>query len=192
VARRGFGELEQAIMEVVWSAEGPVTGREVVDQLTRSRPVVYTTVLTVMDRLARKGILEKHPTGKAHTYRAVQSREAYTAQRMARLLGRGGDPTAVLLRFVEQLPPRAHRQAARRPATRPRPHPTAIGARMTPLVAVLAAGAAAGQPGRDRAAARRAPRPRHAPAARRRHAELPAHLIGRGLDQTLTTTRSKA
>ncbi len=105
MARDGFGELEQAIMEVVWSAEGPVTGREVVDRLAQSRPVVYTTVLTVMDRLARKGILQKHPTGKAHTYRAVQSREAYTARRMASLLGTGGDPTAVLLRFVEQLPP---------------------------------------------------------------------------------------
>jgi predicted transcriptional regulator len=105
VARGGFGELEQAIMEVVWSAGRAVTGREVVDQLSASRPVVYTTVLTVMDRLARKGILDKHPTGKAHTYQAVQSREAYTAQRMASLLGAGGDPTAVLLRFVEQLPP---------------------------------------------------------------------------------------
>src|SRR6266545_4960028 len=103
--RGGFGELEQAIMEVVWASNRPVTGREVVDQLDHSRPVVYTTVLTVMDRLARKGILQKHPTGKAHTYRAVQSREAYTARRMASLLGTGGDPTAVLLRFVEQLPP---------------------------------------------------------------------------------------
>jgi predicted transcriptional regulator len=105
VARAGFGELEQAIMEVVWSTDGPVTGREVVDELARSRPVVYTTVLTVMDRLARKGILDKQPTGKAHTYRAVQSREAYTAERMASLLGSGGDPAAVLLRFVQQLPP---------------------------------------------------------------------------------------
>jgi predicted transcriptional regulator len=107
VARAGFGELEQAIMEIVWASDRPVTGREVVDQLAQSqaRPVVYTTVLTVMDRLARKGILRKHPAGKAHTYRAVQSREAYTAQRMASLLGTGGDPAAVLLRFVQQLPP---------------------------------------------------------------------------------------
>jgi predicted transcriptional regulator len=105
VARAGFGELEQAIMEIVWSSDRPVTGRQVVDELARSRPVVYTTVLTVMDRLARKGLLDKQPTGKAHTYRAVQSREAYTAQRMASLLGTGGDPAAVLLRFVQQLPP---------------------------------------------------------------------------------------
>ncbi len=108
-------------MQVVWSADGSVTGREVVDDLARSRPVVYTTVLTVMDRLARKGILQKHPTGKAHTYQAVQSREAYTAQRMASLLGSGGDPTAVLLRFVEQLPPE---QAAKLQAALQPGHPT--------------------------------------------------------------------
>ncbi len=103
--RGGFGELEQAVMQVIWDADRPVTGREVVDQLAHSRPVVYTTVLTVMDRLARKGILEKHPTGKAHTYQAVQSRETYTARRMASLLGASGNPTTVLLRFVQQLPP---------------------------------------------------------------------------------------
>ncbi len=125
MARSGFGELEQAIMEVVWSAEDPVTGREVVDQLSADRPVVYTTVLTVMDRLARKGILEKRPTGRAHTYLAVQSREAYTAQRMASLLGDGGDPTAVLLRFVEQLPPEhaAKLRAALQPGHTPRSEP---------------------------------------------------------------------
>jgi predicted transcriptional regulator len=104
VPRGEFGELEQAIMEVVWASDQPITGREVVDQLARSRPVVYTTVLTVMDRLARKGILSKQPTGKAHTYQAVEPREAYTANRMARLLGAGGNPTTVLLRLVEQLP----------------------------------------------------------------------------------------
>jgi predicted transcriptional regulator len=123
MARGGFGELEQAIMDIVWAADRPITGREVVDQLTHSRPVIYTTVLTVMDRLARKGILEKQPTGKAHTYQAVQSRETYTAQRMASLLGAGGNPTAVLLRFVEQLPPEQAdqlRAALQTPTRRPR------------------------------------------------------------------------
>ncbi len=120
--RGGFGELEQAIMEVVWASDRPVTGREVVDQLDHSRPVAYTTVLTVMDRLARKGILTKHPTGKAHTYHAIQSRETYTAQRMASLLGASGNPATVLLRFVEQLPPdQANKlRAALQAPTRPR------------------------------------------------------------------------
>jgi predicted transcriptional regulator len=105
VPRRGFGELEQAIMEVVWARDRPVTGREVVDELTRSRRVAYTTVLTVMDRLVRKGLLAKRATGRAHTYRAVESRETHTAKLMARMLGATDDPTAVLLHFVQQLPP---------------------------------------------------------------------------------------
>ncbi len=92
-------------MEVVWAANGPVTGRQVVDALAASQPVAYTTVLTVMDRLARKGLLAKQPAGRAHTYRARQTREAYTAERMARMLDGSDDPAAVLLRFVEQLPP---------------------------------------------------------------------------------------
>lgn len=103
--RRGFGELEQAIMEVVWAHEGPVTGREVVDELARSRRVAYTTVLTVMDRLVRKGLLAKQATGRAHSYRPVQSREVYTANLMAKMLGTADNPAAVLLHFVEQLPP---------------------------------------------------------------------------------------
>lgn len=105
VPRRGFGELEQAIMEVVWAHDRPVTGREVVDELTRSRRVAYTTVLTVMDRLVHKGLLAKQAAGRAHTYRPVESREAYTAKLMARMLGAADNPAAVLLRFVEQLPP---------------------------------------------------------------------------------------
>jgi predicted transcriptional regulator len=105
VPRRGFGELEQAVMEVVWARAGPVTGREVVEELARSRRVAYTTVLTVMDRLVRKGLLAKQATGRAHSYRPVESREAYTANLMARMLGAVDNPTAVLLHFVEQLPP---------------------------------------------------------------------------------------
>ena len=103
--RRAFGELEQGIMEAVWSSDRPVTGREVVDQLTRTRQVTYTTVLTVMDRLVRKGILAKQATGRAHTYHAVESREVYLANRMAGMLGTIGNPTAVLMHFVERLPP---------------------------------------------------------------------------------------
>jgi predicted transcriptional regulator len=105
VIRRGFGELEQAVMRAVWARDGAVTGREIVDELTRSRQVAYTTVLTVMDRLVRKGLLAKEPAGRAYTYRPRQSREAYVAALMAKVLGEAEDHAAVLLRFVEQLPP---------------------------------------------------------------------------------------
>jgi predicted transcriptional regulator len=101
----GLGELERAIMQVVWAADGPVTGRAVVDQLTRARPIAYTTVLTVMDRLVQKGLLTRQRAGRAHTYRAAQSRAAYTAELMASVLGSSDDRSAVLLHFVEQIPP---------------------------------------------------------------------------------------
>jgi predicted transcriptional regulator len=92
-------------MEVVWAADGPVTGRAVVDELTRDRPLAYTTVLTVMDRLVRKGMLSRERRGRAHTYRAARSRAAYTADLMASVLGSSDDRSAVLLHFVEQIPP---------------------------------------------------------------------------------------
>jgi predicted transcriptional regulator len=101
----GLGELERAIMEVVWAADGPVTGRAVVDELTRDRPLAYTTVLTVMDRLVRKGMLRRQRHGRAHTYQAASSRAAYTADLMASVLGSSQDRSAVLLHFVEQIPP---------------------------------------------------------------------------------------
>ena len=119
---RGLGELERAIMEVVWAADGPVTGRAVVDELTRERPVAYTTVLTVMDRLVRKGMLTRQRRGRAHTYQAAQSRAAYTADLMASVLGSSDDHPAVLLHFVQQIPPdqaealRAALDATRNPA----------------------------------------------------------------------------
>jgi predicted transcriptional regulator len=105
VRLRGLGELERAIMEVVWAADGPLTGRAVVDELSRDRQVAYTTVLTVMDRLVGKDLLTRRRQGRAHTYQAAQSRAAYTADLMASVLDSSGDHPAVLLHFVEQIPP---------------------------------------------------------------------------------------
>jgi predicted transcriptional regulator len=124
VRLRGLGELERAIMEVVWAADGPVTGRTVVDELTGDRPLAYTTVLTVMDRLVGKGMLRRQRRGRAHTYRATSSRAAYTAELMASVLGSSDDRPAVLLHFVEQIPPdqaEALRAALDTARTRPTP-----------------------------------------------------------------------
>jgi predicted transcriptional regulator len=122
VRLRGLGELERAIMEVVWAADAPVSGRAVVDELSRDRQVAYTTVLTVMDRLVGKGLLTRQRRGRAHTYQAVQSRAAYTADLMASVLGSSDDHPAVLLHFVEQIPPdQAEALRAALDATRNRP-----------------------------------------------------------------------
>jgi len=123
VRLRGLGELERAIMEVVWAADGPVTGRAVVDELTGDRPLAYTTVLTVMDRLVGKGMLRRQRRGRAHTYRATRSRAAYTAELMASVLGSSDDRPAVLLHFVEQIPP-DQAEALRAALDTARTHPT--------------------------------------------------------------------
>ena len=53
-----FGELEAAIMDVVWAAGAPVRVREVSDQLNRDRRLAFNTVQTVMEILYRKGWLQ--------------------------------------------------------------------------------------------------------------------------------------
>jgi predicted transcriptional regulator len=109
-------------MGVIWAADSRVTGRAVVDELNRERAVAYTTVLTVMDRLVVKGMLTKQRTGRAHTYQAATSRASYTAELMASVLGSSDDRSAVLLHFVEQIPPdQADALQAALDATRNRP-----------------------------------------------------------------------
>lgn len=101
----GLGQLEREIMDQVWRAGGPVTGRQVVDELRRTRPVAYTTVLTIMDRLTVKGVLTRRRAGRAFLYEAVQSREEYTAAVMREILDSAENPRAVLLHFLRQIPP---------------------------------------------------------------------------------------
>jgi predicted transcriptional regulator len=67
-----FGPLEASVMAVVWSAGEPVTVRAVVDDLNsrRSEPLAYTTVMTVMGRLAKKGTLRRRKEGRGFIYEA--------------------------------------------------------------------------------------------------------------------------
>jgi predicted transcriptional regulator len=75
--RKILGDLETDIMEIVW-AKGEITVREVYDQLKQRRELAYTTVMTVMSRLAEKGLLKKIKEGAAFVYRAASSREEFT------------------------------------------------------------------------------------------------------------------
>ena len=60
--RKILGDLEADIMEVVWS-KTTITVREVFGELKKTREIAYTTVMTVMTRLAEKGLLQKNKTG---------------------------------------------------------------------------------------------------------------------------------
>ena len=100
---RGMGNLEAEVMDVVWSVPGFVTVREVLERLTREPPLAYTTVMTVMDNLHRKGLLQRHKEGRAYVYDASRTRGEHTAQLMNELLDVSGDRSGTLLRFVEQM-----------------------------------------------------------------------------------------
>lgn len=100
-----FGDLEAAIMEVVWAAKAPLRVREVADQLDRDPRLAFTTVQTVMENLYRKGWLNRRKTGRAHWYVPVRTREDYVAALMGEALAVAGDRAAVLVRMVEDMDP---------------------------------------------------------------------------------------
>jgi predicted transcriptional regulator len=100
-----FGDLEAAIMDVMWAAGGPLRVREVADELNRSRPLAFNTVQTVMEILFRKGWLDRQKSGRAYRYVSVRSREDYVAGLMGEALAVARDPAATLVRLVEDLEP---------------------------------------------------------------------------------------
>ncbi|MEV0285904.1 MULTISPECIES: BlaI/MecI/CopY family transcriptional regulator [unclassified Kribbella] len=102
---RTFGDLESVVMECLWNRSEPATVRSVLEEVQTSRKVAYTTVLTVMDNLYRKGFLARELHGRAHEYWTTRSRADYAAELMNDALAQSGDPTAALLRFVQQIPP---------------------------------------------------------------------------------------
>ena len=100
---REFGELEMAIMDVMWAANSPYVVREVRERLRYGRPVAYTTVMTVMDILYRKGVLERAKHGRAWRYWPVEQREEHDARVMTEVLRSGGDEAVTMRHFLERV-----------------------------------------------------------------------------------------
>jgi predicted transcriptional regulator len=102
-----LGDLEREVMVRLWAATGPLTVRQVHERLSPDRDLAYTTVMTVLDRLAKKGVVTREKADRAYLYAAAQSREAMTASVMLDALNTSGDQDAALAHFVGQLPPEA-------------------------------------------------------------------------------------
>ena len=103
---RRFGELEAVIMERLWERRRPTLVREIVDDLRDDRPLAYTTVMTVMENLHRKGWLRRERDGRAWRYEPTGSRSSYTAELMNEALGTSTDRRTALAHFVLQMSPR--------------------------------------------------------------------------------------
>jgi len=102
---RQFGELEAVIMERLWEWGRPALVREVVDDLARDRSIAYTTVMTVMENLHRKGWLRRQRDGRAWRYEPTGSRSGYTAALMSEALATNPDRRTALAHFVLQMSP---------------------------------------------------------------------------------------
>ena len=100
---RMLGELEARVMRRIWDRDGPVTVRDITDDLRRDRPIAYTTVMTVMDNLRKKGWLRRTDRGRAYRYEPIVSGDEYSADVMRQGLAASSDPAAALMRFVGEL-----------------------------------------------------------------------------------------
>lgn len=101
---RVFGELETVIMAQLWALEGQGTVREVLERIQADREIAYTTVLSTMENLHRKGHLTREREGKAYRYRTALTHAEHTAGLMREALSGGErDTGAVLTHFVEEM-----------------------------------------------------------------------------------------
>lgn len=100
---RPFGELEATVMQCLWQRGEPMTVREVLHELNSGRTWAYTTVMTVMDNLHRKGQLQREMHGRAWRYTPTRTRAEHTAAVLQEVLAEGGDRREALLHFVADL-----------------------------------------------------------------------------------------
>lgn len=84
-SRLSLSSLELDCMKTIW-ALGQSTVKQVHRDLASRRPLAYTTVLTVLDRLHRKGVVRRKRMGKAHLYRPAYFREDARKDALERLV----------------------------------------------------------------------------------------------------------
>jgi len=102
----GLGDLERAVMDHLWAADDPQTVRQVHEALNAHRELAYTTVMTVLQRLARKNLVEQIRDDRAHRYVPTHGRDELVAGLMVDALDQAadsGDRHAALVHFVERV-----------------------------------------------------------------------------------------
>jgi predicted transcriptional regulator len=101
-APKQLGDLETAVLSVLWKSASPLSVRDVLAQLER-RQLAYTTILTVLDRLHDKELVSRETHRRAFLYRARVSPEEWFGAQAARVLASSPAPSnsAVLMAFLD-------------------------------------------------------------------------------------------
>lgn len=92
-------------MNTLWPM-GEATVREIRDQLAPRRPRAYTTIMTIMDRLARKGVVERRKAGRAYIYRPNLTAEDARSQALGQVINNffGGSKEALIAELERTTP----------------------------------------------------------------------------------------
>jgi predicted transcriptional regulator len=103
-----LGDLERAVMDVLWTQGADQSVRDVMTHLGggAQKDLAYTTIMTVLDRLAKKGVTERRRDGRAWRYTAAASREELAAGALRSALDAvQADRTAAMLHFLDDASP---------------------------------------------------------------------------------------
>ncbi len=97
-----LGDLETAIMRIVWQ-RGDVTVQNVTTALEPDRSPAYTTVMTVMSRLADKGLLDRRKDGRAYVYSPATAQEKLAGSMLSALVEGvyGGSASHAIAHLIE-------------------------------------------------------------------------------------------
>jgi predicted transcriptional regulator len=95
-----LGELERAVMDVLWNTPEAVPATRIVEELPREHTPAITTILTVLDRLGAKGFVTRERTGRAYRYSATTSRAELIVATMLEALGTTTDRRSALVHFA--------------------------------------------------------------------------------------------
>jgi predicted transcriptional regulator len=96
-------DLELRLMNIVWD-KGKVTVRNVKDALPKSKPLAYSTVLTVMRNLEWKGYVRHEVQGRTYIYEPVVARDEVVQSMLGNLANRlfGGSSELLMVNFLEK------------------------------------------------------------------------------------------
>ena len=95
--------LELDCMNALWPCE-EATVRQIQEALRPTRPRAYTTIMTILDRLAQKGIVQRRKAGRAWVYRAIVSADQARAHAVSQVVEGffGGSPGALATHLTAQ------------------------------------------------------------------------------------------
>jgi predicted transcriptional regulator len=97
-----LGDLEAEVMRVMWELD-EATVQDVQCALAPTRASAYTTLMTVMTRLAAKGVLTRRKEGRAYVYAAALEQATVAGSLLESLVGRvfGGSSTRAIAQLLE-------------------------------------------------------------------------------------------